>query len=174
MLRLPKPGVPFSVDTDACKHQVGSALLQVSEDGTRHPIGFWSRSLSAAERNYSVGEKECLAIVWAVQMLRPYLEGTQLHLFTAHQALKWILSGSDHSGRLARWRLRLLEFDFTISYKKGIKNTIADAVSRLPTYGESGFAPDIDVLCTPWNLSSMEMFDLSTIRSRVKTSTPSR
>ena len=147
MLRLSKTGVPFSVDTDACNHQVGCALLQVSEDGTRHPIGFWSRSLSAAERNYSVGEKECLAIVWAVQMLRPYLEGTHFHLFTDHQALKWILSGSDHSGRLARWRLGLLEFDFTISYKKGIKNTIADAVSRLPTYGESDFAPDIDVPC---------------------------
>ena len=147
VLRLPKLGVPFSVDTDACKHQVDCALLQASEDGTRYPIGFWGRSLSAAERNYSVGEKECLATVLAVQMLRPYLEGTHLHLFTDHQSLKWIWSGSDHSGRLTRWRLRLPEFDFTISYKKGIKNTITDDVSRLPTYGESDFAPDIDVPC---------------------------
>ena len=44
----PKPGVSFSVDTDACNDQVGCALLQVSESGRRHPIGFRSRSLSAA------------------------------------------------------------------------------------------------------------------------------
>ncbi len=43
---------------------------------------------------------------------------------------------TDVSGRLARWRLRLLEFDFTVKFKKGAKNTVADAVSRLPTYGE--------------------------------------
>ena len=74
--------------------------------------------------------------------LRPYLEGTHFDLYTDHQALRWILSGSDHSGRLARWRLRLLEFDFTVTYKKGAKDTIADAISRLPTYGEAKLAPD--------------------------------
>ena len=58
-----------------------------------------------------------------------------------------ILSGTDHSGRLARWRLRLLEFDFSVAYKKGAKNTIADAISRLPTYGEAQLAPDTEVPC---------------------------
>ena len=100
-----------------------------------------------AEKNYSVGEKECLAIVWAVQLLRPYIEGTHFDLYTDHQALRWILSGSDHSGLLARWRLRLLEFEFTVTYKKGAKNTIADDISRLPTYGEAKLAPDTEVPC---------------------------
>ena len=68
-------------------------------------------------------------------------------LYTDHQALKWILSGSDHSGHLAHWRLRLLEFDFSVAYKKGAKNTIADASSRLPTYSEAQRAPDTEVPC---------------------------
>ncbi len=127
ILRLPRPDLPFTVDTDACDYQVGCALLQRHEDGVRHPVGFWSRSLYSAERNYGVGEKECLAVVWAVQILRPYLERRHFDLSTDHQALKWMMDLTDVSGRLARWRLRLLEFDFTVRYKKGLKNTIADA-----------------------------------------------
>ena len=62
ILRLPRKDLPYSVDTDACNRQLGCALLQTYPDGTRHPIGFWSRSLNPTEKNYSVGEKECLAI----------------------------------------------------------------------------------------------------------------
>ena len=51
ILRLPLADLPYSVDTDACNHQVGCALLQTYPDGTRHPIGFWSRSLNPAEKN---------------------------------------------------------------------------------------------------------------------------
>lgn len=147
VLRLPRKDLPYSVDTDACDDQVGCALLQTYPDGMRHPIGFWSRSLIPAEKNYSVGERECLAVVWAVQMLRPYFEHEHFELFTDHQALKWILTSSDSAGRLARWRLRLLEHDFTVEYKKGIKNQIADAISRLPTYGEADFAADLELPC---------------------------
>ena len=52
---------------------------------------------------------------------------------------------TDVSGRLARWRLRLAEFDYTIEYRKGNKNQIADAISRLPTTGETGVPPDVEV-----------------------------
>lgn len=54
---------------------------------------------------------------------------------------------ADGSSRLARWRLRLLEFDFEIQYKTGASNTIADDISRLPTLGESSFKPDLEIPC---------------------------
>ena len=94
-----------------------------------------------------VGEKECLAIVWAVQILRLYLERSHFELYTDHIALKWMMNLTDASGRLARWRMRLLEFDFTVQYKKGAKNTIADCVSRLPTFNETTKVPDATVPC---------------------------
>ena len=147
VLRLPQSNLPYSLDTDACQHQIGCALMQTHPDGMRYPIGFWSRSLSPAERNYSVSEKECLAVIWAIQLLRPYLERTHFEVYTDHQPLRWLLSLTDVNGRLARWRLLLQEFDFIVKYKKGIKNTIADAISRLPTYGESQVAPDTDLPC---------------------------
>ena len=149
ILALPRPGLPYSMDTDACDYQVGVVLLQLYPDGTRHPIGYWSRSLNDAERNYSTTEKECLAVVWGCQILRPYLEGETFGVYTDHQALKWLLGATDVSGRLARWRLRLSEFDFSVEYKTGKKNTLADALSRLPTAGETNVAPDLDVpVCT--------------------------
>ncbi len=63
ILCLPRVDRPFSVDTDACDYQIGCALMQEQEDGTRNPIGFWSRALSPAEKNYSVGENEFLGVV---------------------------------------------------------------------------------------------------------------
>ena len=74
VLALPKPDLPYSVDTDASDYQVGCALFQTTEDGERRPIGYWSRSLKPAEKNYSTSEKECLAVVWALMTLRPYLQ----------------------------------------------------------------------------------------------------
>ena len=145
ILKLPRKNLPYSLDTDACGYQIGVALMQTYEDNTRHPIGYWSRSLNKAEQNYTVTEQECLAVVWACQILRPYLEGAPFTIYTDHQALKWLLGLTDTSGRLARWRLRLSEFDLSIEYKKGKKNTIADAISRLPTDGETTVDPDLEI-----------------------------
>jgi RNase H-like domain found in reverse transcriptase len=75
----------------------------------------WSRTLNNAEQNYSTTtEKECFAIVWAINNLRPYLEGVEFTVRTDHQALRWVMNISDAQGRLERWRLRLAEFTFTV------------------------------------------------------------
>ena len=88
--------------------------MELYPDGTRHPIGYWSRSLNNSEKNYSVTEKECLAVVWGCKVLRHYLEGARFVIYTDHQALKWILGATDVSGRLSRWRIRLCKFDSSL------------------------------------------------------------
>ncbi len=50
---LPKPGRPYSLGTDARAKMVGVAAFQTDESGQRHPIGFCSRSLLLAEKNFS-------------------------------------------------------------------------------------------------------------------------
>ncbi|CDF40870.1 unnamed protein product [Chondrus crispus] len=137
VLALPKKDLPYSVDTDASDYQIGAALFQTHPDAQRKPIGFFSRTLAAAERNYSVSEKECLAVIWAIQTLRPYLYGEHFIVHTDHASLRWLMNVTDPSGRLIRWRLRLSKFDFEIKYKKGKANSQADALSRLRTAGET-------------------------------------
>ena len=145
VLQLPNPDLEFSVDTDASAYQVGCALFQNGPDGIRHPVGFWSRSLDERERKYSAGEREALAIIFAVKLLHPYLWGKHFKVYTDHQALRWVFSLDDPTGRLSRWALRLQDFDFEVRYKKGADNVVADTVSRLPTYGLVDAEVDIDI-----------------------------
>ena len=133
VLALPKPDLPYSVDTDASEYGLGCTLFQTNEDGDRKPIGYWSRSLKPAEKNYSASERECLGVFWALLTLRPYLQFEKFLVHTDHNALKWLLNITEPSSRLTRWRLRLAEFDFEVRYKKGKDNQHADALSRLLT-----------------------------------------
>ena len=131
ILALPRREGRYVLDTDASDGQIGCCLSQEHPDGLRHPNGYWSRSLNPAERNYSTTEKECLAIVWAILTLRPYLEGQRFLIRTDHHSLRWVLNLADAQGRLARWRLRLLEFDFEVEYSPGKEHHAADVMSRL-------------------------------------------
>ena len=134
VLVLPRRDCPYMIDTDASAYQLGASLLQ-RQDADKPtewmPVGYWSRTLNAAERNYSATERECLAVVWAVTSLRPYVEGTRFTIRTDHDALRWLMTLSDTSGRLTRWRLRLQEFDFDIVYRPGRVHQVPDALSRL-------------------------------------------
>jgi RNase H-like domain found in reverse transcriptase len=119
------------METEAFSDQIGCCLFQEHQVGEKHPLGFWSRGLTRAEKNYSTTEKECLAIVWAVLHLRLYLEGQGFVIRTDHHSMRWILNLADAQGRLARWRLRLQEFDFEVLYLPGKSHYAADMMSRL-------------------------------------------
>ncbi|XP_068142921.1 uncharacterized protein [Drosophila tropicalis] len=116
---------------DASNMGLGAILIQNTEEGER-VLSYLSRELNSSERNYSATEKECLAIVWAVRKLRPYLEGYHFKVVTDHMALKWLNSIDSPTGRIARWALELHQYDFEISYRKGKLNIVADALSRQP------------------------------------------
>jgi hypothetical protein len=69
---------PFELEVDASGFAMGAVLLQKKEDGKKHPIAYYSKTLSAAERNYDVYDLELLAIVNALDHWRPYLAGSLL------------------------------------------------------------------------------------------------
>lgn len=82
------------------------------------------------QRNYTVTEIECLAVVMAIAKFRPYIEGFKFRLFTDHASLKWLMAQKDLSGRLARWALKLQGYDFTIEHRRGKDNVVPDTLSR--------------------------------------------
>jgi len=73
---LPRRDRAYTLDTDASTGQVGEVLLQQQPDQSTRSVGYSRRSLNAAERNYSTTERECLAVVCASLLLRPYIEGS--------------------------------------------------------------------------------------------------
>ena len=135
ILALPKQRGYYKLDTDAYDHQVGCTLLQEEGEAGYVPIGYWSRALTKQERDYTTTEKECLTIVWDIPLLRPYLKGQRFTVRTDHGSLRWVLYLADANGRLARWRLRLSDYDFFVEHRAGIKHLAADALSRLEATG---------------------------------------
>ena len=96
------------------------------------PVAYASRTLVNAEKNYSTTE-ELLAIVWGCKQYRQYLFGRKFTIVTDHKPLTWVFSVKDPSSRLLRYRLKLEEYDYQLVYKPGIRNTNADALSRINT-----------------------------------------
>ena len=117
----------FMLQTDASAVGLGAVLEQ---DG--HVIAYASRSLTPSERQYSVIQRECLAVVYALKQFRHYLLGRRFQLLTDHAPLQW-LSAQKMEGMLCRWALAMQEYDFQIVYRKGSLNANADALSRLQT-----------------------------------------
>ena len=100
ILTLPDPSLPFVVE-------VGAVLSQRLADGKLHPCAFFSARLSAAERNYDVGDRELLAIKMALEEWRHWLEGAQhpFVVWTDHKNLEYIQRAKRLNPRQARWAL---------------------------------------------------------------------
>ena len=131
ILKLPDYDKEFMLFTDASDTAIGSALCQ-EHDGIVRPIAFWSRKLSATERNYSTTEREALSIVYFLEKYRYYLLGRKFALVTDHKPLMFILRNGTSNSKLARWALRIQEYHFDVIHVKGEDNVVADAMSRWP------------------------------------------
>jgi hypothetical protein len=68
------PEKMFHMETDASNYAYGAVLSQKQPDGQHHLIGYMSKSMNPAERNYGILDKEALAIVKGLQNWRHWLK----------------------------------------------------------------------------------------------------
>lgn len=138
------PDKECELRVDASTIGIGAILLQEDNDKKLHPVAYISRSLTKAEKNYGITELEGLAVIWALGYLRHLIYGRPVKIVTDHHALCWIRSLKDPTGRLARWSLKLSEYDYTIVHKSGASHKDADCLSRNPVLSAED-KPTIDI-----------------------------
>jgi transposase InsO family protein len=135
ILSNPNFDLPFFLHTDASDFGVGGVLMQnESADSTQlgtKVIAYFSQKLSPTQKNYAATERECLAVLLAVERYRGYIEGTHFTVIVDCSAITWLknLKFTGNS-RLARWAMKLDSYDMTIIHKPGKSNVVADFLSR--------------------------------------------
>jgi hypothetical protein len=132
VLRLADFSQPFWLQTDASDAGIGAVLLQ-DYNGDKYPVAYASKKLLPRERAYSVIERECLALVWAIKKFQTYLYGQEFVLQTDHQPLVYLDKCKVTNSRIMRWALFLQNYRFQIRAIKGSDNLIADYLSRIHT-----------------------------------------
>jgi hypothetical protein len=130
VLKLPDLERNFVLRTDASESGLGAVLLQEHE-GVLHPVAYGSRKLNSAERNYSVTERECLAVIFGISKFERYLYGRKFTLQVDHQPLAYLGQAKLTNGRLMRWSLYLQQYNVHVQYIKGSDNIGSDYLSRM-------------------------------------------
>jgi putative transposase len=132
-LRVPRPDLPFILETDASAFAAGACLKQLGEDGEYVPVTWYSRKFTGCEQRYTTYEREFLAFVLACSRFREYLEGRPFVLRTDNAGVKGLLTKKlGENKRVDRWIMRLQGFKFTIEKISGKTNVTADGLSRAP------------------------------------------
>ena len=129
--------IPSTSWCDASANGVSSVLAHRFEDGSKRPIGYASRSLALAERNYSQLEKEGLACIFGVKRFHSYLYGHPFELITDHKPLLALIgehrpTSPQASARIKRWSLLLAAYEYTLTFWGTHLHQNADALNRLP------------------------------------------
>lgn len=171
VLVIADPTKPYVLNCDACDYAIGATLQQDHGNGLQ-PIAYMSRKLTPAEINYDTREKEFMALVDACSHWRQYLHNEEpFTLLSDHDSLKYHKTMPNLSGRLARWVEKMAEFDYRIEHIAGVKNVVADALSR-----RSDLKDDPEAACadTDVDASLAAMDDTFTVvrRRRARRVTP--
>jgi RNase H-like domain found in reverse transcriptase/Reverse transcriptase (RNA-dependent DNA polymerase)/Integrase zinc binding domain/Integrase core domain len=130
VLRLPDCKESFILRTDASDTGLG-AVLEQNINGCKQPVAYASRKLLDREKNFTVMEKECLAVIWAIAKFHKYLFGQEFILETDHEPLLYINRSKLNNSRIMRWALALQPYRITVKAIAGKENRDADFLSRI-------------------------------------------
>lgn len=129
ILRPPDFSRPFSIAVDASAVAIGACLFQEIDD-IEHPVAYYSKKLNTHQQNYSVVEKEALALILATRTFSVYLDANVVTVYSDHSPLQFLHRMANHNQKLLRWALELQQYSLSIKHRPGSRNWIPDILSR--------------------------------------------
>ena len=138
ILMYPDPNCPYVLFTDASKYAWACVLTQekihqIEEKEIKilHPITYMSGLFRGSQINWACLTKEAYAIYMSIKKLAYYLEDADITLRSDQLPLKKFLAKNTLNSKVNNWAIEISPFCITFEYIKGIKNTLADTMSRL-------------------------------------------
>ena len=133
ILTYPDPNLSYVLFTDASKYAWACVLMQekthmIEEKEVKilHPITYMSGLFRGSQINWACLTKEAYVIYMSIKKLTYYLADADITLRSDHLPLKKFLAKT-----LNNRAIEISPFQITFKYIKGIKNTLADTMSRL-------------------------------------------
>jgi RNase H-like domain found in reverse transcriptase/Integrase zinc binding domain len=145
VLAMPDFSKSFTLETDISDKGIGAVLMQ-----GKRPIAFMSKALGIKNQQVSTYENEFLALLTAVQRWRHYLQGMPFVIKTDHISLKHLLDQRLTHTLHHKGLCKLLGLDYSIQYKRGEENLIADTLSRKEQVLEHGTTLAVTELLPQW------------------------
>ncbi|MBW0542031.1 hypothetical protein O181_081746 [Austropuccinia psidii MF-1] len=132
---MPDWNIYFKFYIDACGDGLGAALHQVQiidDKPTERPVCYISRQIKPTEARYGANQLECLCMVWVLEILHYYLDGSVFEVITDCNAVKSLLNTKNSNRNMLRWKIAIQEYrgNMTIVHKAGNIHKNADGISR--------------------------------------------
>ena len=130
ILRYPDPQASYTLYIDASKYAYAGILTQ-HNNGTDHPITYVSGLFRGSQLNWATLTKEAYAIYMSVKKLSFYIDTAKITVKSDHLPLKKFLEKNTLNSKVNNWAVELESQNITFEYIPGIRNTLADTLSRL-------------------------------------------
>ena len=155
ILAYPDFDLPFILHTDASGAKLGCGLFQI-QDGSIRVIGYGSRTLTGSEEKYHSSRLEFLALKWAIcDHFKDYLfYSPHFEVYTDFKPLTYIKTSCKVNAIGQRWVNELASYNFSIPYKPGAQNHVANTLSRFPIHKDSCIS-EYSELCEAGEIKSI-------------------
>ena len=156
------PNLPTLLETDASNLAYGGVVSQLV-NGKHYPILMFSHKFKDNEKEWTVSEKELYAIIYAMDKYSHFLQNKHpLKIYSDHRNLARFMFTTKLTGRIARWfdKIQGCGINFSIEYRAGKENTVADTLSRYQLTDQTNRDSDYKALLPQNRFSAKALADI--------------
>lgn len=120
-LRSPYYSKQFLIFSFFSEDTLAAVLLQADEEGSEHPMAFFSKTLRDAELKFDIIDKQAYALIKSLKAFRIYIFHSKIITYVPSASIKYVLTQLDADGRRDKWIAKLIEFNIELKPTKLVK-----------------------------------------------------